>query len=55
MSSKGTIETLSKEVSEKEIRQLVKLRVTAGAISVKYKREGDIWILTTEWPELGKE
>ena len=55
MSSKETKERFPKEtVTENEVKQEVKRREMAGAISAEYKEEGENWVLITKWPELGK-
>ena len=56
MSSKETKELFPKETfTEDDVRHEVKRRETAGVISVKYKDEGENWVLITKWPELGKD
>jgi hypothetical protein len=48
-------ENFSSEVTEKELKEEVRLRIKAGAIRSWYEKNGiQGWILQTEWNVLGE-
>lgn len=53
----GTITTTEEfpgDEPEGRIKTEVILRIKAGAIKSKHKKEGDKWIITTEWNVIGE-
>jgi len=43
------------DTKEDQLKQLIQLRLQAGAIRSTYNRVGDTWVLDTEWNVLGQQ
>lgn len=53
----GTTTTTEKfpgDTAEALVEAAVALRIKAGAIESKYKKEGDKWVLYTQWNVIGE-
>jgi hypothetical protein len=50
-----TIEKFPSSVPESQIKNLVQLRIDAGAIRSTYSTQGGEWVIETEWNVIGQQ